>query len=139
MADLSITAANVIAGSNSISEWGVAGATITAGQTVYYDSDTSKWKLADADSATAAVRMSTKGGIALNGASDGQPLKVLRSGAITIGGTLTAGSMYYLSPTPGGIGLLAEVLTGDYIVALGIATSTTVLNVAIQYSGATAA
>jgi hypothetical protein len=137
MADLSITAANVLASASASTEYGTAGATITAGQAVYYDTADSKWKLADADSATAAVRMSSKGGIALNGASDGQPLKVLRSGDITIGGTLTAGSAYYLSPNPGGIGLIAEVLSGDYIVFLGIAKSTTVLNVNIIYSGAT--
>ena len=138
MADLSITAANVIAGTSSTSEFGVAGATITAGQAVYYDDSTSKWKLADTDSATAAVRMSSKCGIALNGASSGQPLKVLTKGDITIGATLTAGTTYYLSPTPGGICPLADVLTGDYLTIIGIAKSTTVLNVAINYSGATA-
>lgn len=138
MADLSITAASVLAGTDSTSEWGVAGATITAGKAVYYDEATSKWKLADCDDATAAVRMSVKGGIALNGASDGQPVKVLRAGDVTIGATLTAGTSYYLSPTAGGICPLADVLTGDTIVLIGVAHSTSVLNVAINYTGATA-
>lgn len=138
MADLSITAASVIAGSDSTSEWGVSGATITAGKAVYYDETTSKWKLADCDDATAAVRMSAKGGIALNGASDGQPVKVLRSGDVTIGASLTAGTSYYLSPTAGGICPLADVLTGDTIVLIGVAHSTSVLNVSINYTGATA-
>lgn len=138
MASLSITAANVIAGTDSTSEYGTAGATITAGQAVYYDETTSKWKLADCDDATAAVRMSAKGGVALNGASDGQPLKVLRSGDITIGATMTAGTSYYLSPTAGGIAPLADVLTGDTIVLIGVAHSASVLNVAINYTGATA-
>lgn len=137
MADLAITAALVISATGATTEYGTAGATITAGKAVYYDSTTSKWKLADADDATAAVRMSTKGGIALNGASDGQPLKVHRAGQITIGGTLTPGLPYFLSPTPGGIGLIAEVLSGDYIVPLGFALSATVLDVHITYTGAT--
>jgi hypothetical protein len=138
MADLSITAASVIAGTDSTAEWGVSGATITAGKAVYFDETTDKWKLADADDATAAVRMSAKGGIALNGASDGQPLKVLRSGDVTIGASLTAGTAYYLSPTAGGICPLADVLTGDTIVLIGLAASASVLNVAINYTGATA-
>jgi hypothetical protein len=138
MASLSITAANVIAGTDSTSEWGVAGATITAGQALYYDETASTWKLADCDDATAAVRMSAKGGIALNGASSGQPLKVLRSGDITIGATMTAGTSYFLSPTAGGIAPLADVLTGDTIVLIGVAHSASVLNVAINYTGATA-
>jgi len=138
MSDLSITAANVLAGADSTVEYGTAGATITAGKTVYFDDTTDKWKLADCDDASAAVRMASKGGIALNGASDGQPLKVLRQGDITIGATLTAGTAYYLSPTAGGIAPLADLGGGDNIVLIGMAKSTTVLNVAINYTGATA-
>jgi hypothetical protein len=42
-----ITAANVLAGANAKKRTGVAGATITAGQTVYEDStDSNKFKLA---------------------------------------------------------------------------------------------
>lgn len=137
MSDLSITAANVLAGTDSTAEWGTAGATITAGKSVYYDEASGKWKLADCDDATAAVRMSVKGGIALNGASDGQPLKVLRSGDITIGASLTAGVAYYLSKTAGGIAPLADI-SGGTVVLIGVAHSTSVLNVAINYTGATA-
>jgi len=135
MADLTITAASVVAGSNSTQEWGVAGATITAGSTVYYDTTTSKWKLADANDASLPVRMSSKGGIALTGSSDGQPICVLRAGDVVIGATLTAGTAYYLSGTAGKICPLADVTTGMSVVLLGIASSTTNLKVAIAYSG----
>jgi hypothetical protein len=138
MADLSVTATSVIAGANSSSEWGIAGATITAGKTVYFDAATGKWKLADCDDATAAVRMSVKGGIALNGASDGQPIAVLRSGDANIGATLTPGQPYYLSSTPGGICPLADITTGKTYVLIGVATSASNLNVAINYTGVTA-
>ena len=134
MADIAITAANVVAGSGAaISRSANAGATITAGQVVYLDSSTGTYKLADCNSATAAVRSPV--GIALNGASSGQPLAVLTSGPITIGGTLTAGVAYYLSGTAGGIRPVADNTTGDYPVALGIATSTSVLNVKLQEAG----
>lgn len=133
MADLSITAASVVAGAGARTRAGTAGATITAGQAVYLDNADQKWKLADADSATAAVR--TPGGIALNGASNGQPITVLTSGPVTIGATLTAGVAYYLSDTPGGIAPVGDLTTGDYPCILGMATSASVLEVKIQPSG----
>lgn len=134
MVDIVITAANVVAGSGATKTSGTAGATITAGQVVYLDSATTgKWQLADNNSATAAVRQPQ--GIALNGASLNQPIAVQTEGPITIGGTLVAGVAYYLSDTPGGICPVADLLTGEYPTVLGMATSTTVLDIDIQYSG----
>jgi hypothetical protein len=111
----------------------VAGATVTAGQALYLDTADGKWKLADNNSATVAAR--TPGGIALNGASNGQPLSVLTSGPITIGATLTAGVAYYLSDTPGGLCPVADLGSGEYPTVIGIATSATVLKVQINPSG----
>lgn len=136
MADISVTAANVLMGSNAATEQGIAGATITAGQVVYRDSSDQKYKLADTNGASAAIR--TPRGIALNGASDGQPLMIQRSGDITIGATLTAGVTYYLSDTAGGIYPLADVSAGDYYTIIGIAKSTTVLALGFNYSGVSA-
>lgn len=132
MADLSITAANVVAENGAKSRPGIAGATITAGQQVYLDATDNKWKLADADGA-AALR--SPGGTALHGASANQPLQVHTHGPITIGATLTAGTTYYLSPTPGGICPLADLASGDYVVIVGIALSTSVLDVKYHESG----
>lgn len=134
MTDISITAANcVVSGTGQGRASGTAGGTITAGQAVYLDPTTHKWTLADADSATAAARHA--GGIALNSASLNQPIDVVTSGAVTIGGTLTAGVAYYLSGTAGGICPVADVGTGEYSCVLGIATSASVLDVNIQFSG----
>lgn len=133
MADLSITAADVAAGSDSVQERGTAGATITAGQVVYKDASDGKYKLADADASTSAER--TPLGIALNGAADGQPLTIHKLGDLTLNAVLTAGTTYYLSPTPGGICPLGDVLSGDYPCVIGIAKSTTVLAVKINASG----
>lgn len=133
MADISITAANVAAGSGSSVDHGTAGATITAGQVVYKDDATGKYLLADSNSATAEAR--DPDGFALNSASTNQPLAVLKGGPLTIGGTLTAGVAYYLSDTPGGVCPVADVGSGEYSVLLGMATSTSVLDVDIQPSG----
>ena len=100
---------------------------------LYLDGTDGKLKPADNDSATAAVRRAI--GIALNGAANGQPLAYLTAGPITIGATLVAGTAYYLSDTPGGICPVADLTTGEYPVLLGLATSTTVLNVSIQEAG----
>jgi len=135
MADLSITASAVIASGNSTIENGTAGATITAGQVVYKEASSGKFKLADSNSATSEAK--TAYGIALNGASDGQPLAVIRSGDLTINAVLTAGAAYYLSETAGGIQPVADLGTGEYVGLIGVAKSTTVLSVRIVTPGVT--
>jgi hypothetical protein len=132
MADISITAANVVAGSDAVRESGTAGATVTAGQLVYLDTSDMKYKLADSNGA-AALRVPN--GIALNGASNGQPLSVQKGGDITIGGTMTAGIPYFLSDTPGGLCPLPDIGAGEFSCIIGIAKSTSVLAVNIQPSG----
>lgn len=133
MADITITAASVVASGGNVIADCTAGATITAGQVVYLESSSNTIKLADADSGTAEVR--SPYGIALNGGASGQPVKVLRSGLVTIGATLTAGLAYYLSKTAGGICPVADIASGGYATVLGIATSTSVLKVNITESG----
>lgn len=133
MSDLSITASAVVPGSGAYIVSGTAGTTITAGQTVYLDSSDSKYKLADADSATAAIRDVV--GIALNGASNGQPIDIIREGDLTVNSVLTGGIPYFLSPTAGGICPIADIEVGDYYTIIGIAKSATVLSVKIHASG----
>jgi hypothetical protein len=82
-------------------------------------------KKADCDSETEEVR--TPIGIALNGASVGQPVKVHKSGNLTLNAVLTAGQIYILSNTAGGIAPHSDLTTGWYPVVLGVALSTTVL------------
>ena len=135
MADVSITPANVLKGSDALDEDGLAGATIEAGQVVYKDSD-SKFQLTDTDSGTAAAKVAY--GIALNGAADGQPLKVQRGGRITIGGTLVPGTAYYASETPGGIQPGTDLATED-VAFLGHAVDAAVLDLRIYNTGVTVA
>lgn len=123
MADLSITAANIIAASGAVTRYGTAGATITAGDIVYLDTTDNEYKLPDADAWTDTANVY----MALNGASDGQPLTVLQSGDVAMGSILTAGTAYYLSGTAGGIMPAADLTTGDEVVQVGIAKSATTL------------
>lgn len=128
MAALSITAANVLKGSGVSIENGTAGATITAGQLVYLDSSTNTYKLTDTD----VVASASARGIALHGSLSGQPLQILMNGPITIGATLTAGNVLYASPTAGGItATVADLVSTNRVIVVGVATSTTVAQIQI--------
>lgn len=133
MADIAITATSVVGGGSATRETGSAGVAITAGQAVYLDSATNKYKLSDANAAGAK----TVRGIALNGAALNQPVVVQKDGPITIGATLVAGTTYCLSATSGGICPQADLTTGDDVVVVGVAASASVLNINIQAPGVT--
>lgn len=134
MVDLVVTAANVVKGSRAKIVSGTYGATVTAGQTVYADpTDDNRYKLADADSATAAVRATA--GIALNSGSAGQPADILESGRYNPGATVTVGTIYVQSDTPGGIMPAADLEAGDYVTVLGIGVSASQIDVSIHRSG----
>ena len=131
MADLTITAANVKKTDSTLITEGIAGATITAGQPVYKDSTASnKLKPADADVLASAAAV----GIALHGASADQPLKYATGGNLTLGAVMTAGAVYVVSTTAGGIAPVADLGSGDYVTLLGIATSTSNLKLSISVS-----
>lgn len=133
MADLTITAANVLPQNGAQRLSGLAGAAVTAGQVVYLEAGTQLFKLCDVNSATVEARVPY--GIALHAAAAGQPLAVQFAGPVAIGATLTGGVAYYASGTPGGIRPAADNVTGDYPALLGLAASTMVLNLDIQVSG----
>ena len=117
MADISVTAANVALVSGN-QKHGTAGGTITAGMPVYLKSADSELYAAycDVDAATATVV-----GIALNNASDGQPLSYAVPGSVVnMGATLTVGEIYVLSGTAGGVAPEADLASDDYVVILGV-------------------
>ncbi len=136
MADLTITAANVKPGTNArLDRNGYAGETITQGMPVYKAAD-GTWMKADSNSATPLARVAK--GIAMNGASQYQPIDVLLPGdGVTFfpGSTLVANIEYYLSDTPGGICPLADVGTGEYKQLIGIAISTTEMKLSLLNTG----
>ncbi|MBZ9985673.1 hypothetical protein LB572_01035 [Mesorhizobium sp. BH1-1-5] len=133
MADLSITAASVVAGANAVTDSASAGEAITAGQQVYLNSTSKKLMKADSNAASAEARKAI--GTALNGAALDQPVKFQKGGDITIGAVLTPGVAYYLSDTPGGICPVADIGTGEYVQLVGLAKSASVLALDYQYTG----
>ena len=133
MADLTITAASVVpvASTAQIERRYLAGATITAGQAVYLDTADNLLKLADANaSAATAVLL----GVALHGASAGQPLAVITGGDYNPGATVAVGTVYRLSGTAGGIAPNADGVTGWYTSLIGVATTASNIRVAINNS-----
>lgn len=139
MADITVTAANVLAGAGGIFDWVTAGATITAGQVVYKASD-GDYELADADAAASAGSTSDSKsiGIALNGAASGQPLKIQYAGTINPGATTVVGDIYRVSAaTAGGISSdqVDIMASGDFKTILGVGVSTSAIKLRISVSG----
>ena len=135
MADLSVTAASVVASANAVklNQYN-AGATITAGQLIYLDSadldakDRPKAKLSDANGAS-ALRVAD--GIAVNNASAGQTINyVVSDTALVIAASgLTTNNILILSATPGGVAPSADLTTGWYLNVIGVVKSATTISV----------
>jgi hypothetical protein len=123
MADISITGTSVKLVSGPTEDLD-AGAAVAGGQVVYKEAATGKVKLADNDNATAEVRAIR--GMALHGAGVDQPVRLAKNGAVVDVGAavLTAGIDYYLSGTPGAICPRADVTTGDDPIRVGMAQTT---------------
>jgi hypothetical protein len=119
--------------STTLSANQIYGETIAAGQSIYQDSTTAKWLLADsnASSTTAAAK-----GIAVTpGVLDGYGLVATGGNIILVGTTATVGMVYLVGATPGSIVPHGDLTTGDYVTILGVASSTTQLNLSLSASG----
>jgi hypothetical protein len=129
MADISVTAANVLASANCAPDKSHNyGATVTAGQVVYLDSN-GKWQLTDANASAAGNNANSTIGIALVGGANNQPGVVATKDIyFTPGATLTNGIAYYVSSNAGAIAPVADIAAGNYGTVIGIARSTTILN-----------
>ena len=133
MADITIGAAAVAAGTGAVRGSGTAGATITQGQVVYYDDSTGTYKLAHTETSAATANVK---GISLNSCSSTQPLDFVTNGPITLSaaGPLTVGTIYVLSVS-GGIAPSTDLASNDWVTVLGVATTANILKVDINVSG----
>lgn len=131
MADVSVTANEVLKDSGTQIETGTFGATVTAGQTVYLDTTTNTFKLADANGVSPLFRVK---GIALNGGVSGQPAAVAVGGTLDPGFTVGVGTPYFQSATPGGICPAADLATGMCTTYLGVGKSASQLELRIHNS-----
>lgn len=132
MVDLVITAAD-IKGTPDATGICAVGATIAAGEVVANDAN-GAIVLADANGGTGATNVLRKPiGIALNAATAGQPVGYVRPGkALTVSAVMTAGTDYWLSGNPGKIAPRADVAAGMTPVLVGLAKSTTSLDVVLK-------
>lgn len=130
MVDLTITAANVDAGTDGEIGTGIAGAAITAGKLIYLDRTTNTYLLADAD----ALASSKVAGVAVGDAAAGQIVAFQRSGTYTAGGTTVAGTPYFVSATAGGICPIADLTSADYISLFGFGASASTIKIMRTWS-----
>ena len=134
MADVAVTAIEVLKDSGTKFEDGILGATVTAGQTVYKDtSDSNKFKLADANASSTTANVA---GIAMNGGASGQPVRVAVGGTLDPGFTVTVGAVYVQSATAGGIAPVADLATGHYPTVIGIGVTASQLKLVLIGGGA---
>lgn len=134
MADLTITAANVLAASGATTYDATAGDTITRGQAVYLDSaDSNKAKRARANAATTDEVK----GVALQDVASGQPLRIITGGDLNIGATLVVGKVYVLSAAAaGGVAPVDDLVTTNYVSVIGVASTASNLQVKLNNSAA---
>ena len=132
MADLSITAANVKAGSASTRVQLVqAGEAIDQGEPAYLASD---GKYYQTDANDTAIKAQAKG-IAITPASTDGYFLLAVDGLINLGATLAVGQIYVCSATKGGSAPYADLTTNDFVTILGVATTTALLDINLLVSG----
>lgn len=126
MTDISPTVANVKWVSGNRPQVVKAGATVTRGQAAYLNTATLEHELADADTDAA----SEFAGIFLTDGYDGSDVLLAPPGAvINFGATLTAGTIYTLSATAGGVCPDTDLAQGDYVVVLAIGAGTAIAEI----------
>lgn len=132
MAELTITAANVIPVTGYTYIDGVAGETVTRGMVVYLKAADSRYWKSQHDGTAAE---STAVGVALNDAGAGQPIRIMTSGSLGLGAILTVGVVYCVGATAGSICVDADVGSADYKTIVGVASTTSNLVLKIYPSG----
>jgi hypothetical protein len=136
MADISFTAGNVkLSGSSTSPRLVQFGETVTQGKAVYLKAADGRYWLADANLSIEAS-MSGGGGVALTPGVAGDYGYIVTEGLIDLGVSMTAGGLYILSATAGGIAPNSDAVSGWNKVVIGAARTTAILNVKIWYTGA---
>lgn len=132
MTDIAVTAANVVPSSQAVIKSGTAGGTVTAGQTIYKDTD-GRLKQGDANaSATTGAII----GVSVSGASAGQPLFYTDFDPdFTPGATVTKGTVYVASETAAGIAPVADLASGWHVTIIGVGKASNKMYLKIVASG----
>lgn len=136
MAALVITATTVVGDlTNAVIYQIGTGVTVTAGQSVYVDTN-NKVQLFDSNSVPTTVP--TIFGVSLNGGSQNQCCAIQTKGNITIGATVVTGTMYIVGAVAAGdINPDADRVSTWVVIELGRASSASVIVLAPRYTGIT--
>lgn len=138
MAALTITPSQVLTVADATNAFvqGTSGATITAGMAVYSDlTDSGRYKAADANLSVAAAVVA---GIALHGASAGQPLRIQTGGTIDLGAAAAAavGVVYILGGVVAGdLEPCTALVSTWYSTIIGVGIGTNQVKLGISVSG----
>ena len=130
MADIVHTATGALGNTAGTYEDVTWGGTVTAGMPVYKHTDSKHYAALNDTALHAAVV-----GYAMSGGAAGQRGRILTAGILTLSGGLTKAITYYCSVNAGGIAPIADVLSGDFVTILGVASSTTTLKIVSYASG----
>jgi hypothetical protein len=131
MADLTITASDVKRKTGSQIRDGIAGEALSRGELVYEKASDKKLYKADASALATADAV----GVAMDYADADDPISYHRRGKYAAGATVAVGTIYVVSATAGGIAPEADILSGEFLTILGIAVSTTEIEVDLDASG----
>jgi hypothetical protein len=124
--DVVVTASKIAKSGGGVTAIANAGVAITAGQVLYQDTAGLLWPAICSSTAVKSVVV----GVALSSAPGvGQPVVYLPSGGtLNFGGAvLVSGQTYVLSATSGNIAPIGDLMTGNYVTLLGVASSTSLL------------
>lgn len=135
MANLSVTATQVLPSTTATIKNLIAGEAMTAGQLVYKKASDNKAYLAQADGTAAeAVVLGIVVGPAVAAT---QRCSVQCNGTVTIGAgaSVTAGAAYFLSATAGAICPVADLTTDDYVTYIGTANGSNQIVLNLHASG----
>lgn len=138
MANLTQTAANVAVGSvnTKITEVPLqAGEALTQGQPAYYKASDRKWYRGDANTSAETAGSNRPVVIVLTPAATNGHFVGAQSGLVNLGATLAVGTPYVISATTGAICPYADLVTGDYVTFLGVATTTSLIDFKPEYTG----
>lgn len=134
MADLTITATQVLPTTSTRYSIVKVGEAVTHGQPLYKKASDGLYYKADADAEASAAAE----GVAMSEAvASGQPIVMAVSGDITLGAGAApaAATEYYVSPTAGGLCPEADVLSGDYLTRIGYGIGSNQIRLDIKVSG----
>lgn len=109
------------------------GATVSVGQPVYKNSANKKHSPADSDASAAAAAAE---GIAMTpGVDGGYGIIAVQGPIVLVGTTMSVGLNYYVGRTAGTIAPESDLTTGDYVSRLGVASTSTQLELSISNTG----